>query len=310
MTTVIRNDVKHELLSHVSIFVQVGQCDSFTAAAKRLNLSASGVSRSISRLEERLGVQLVSRTTRSISLTAEGRVYFQRCKEILNDLAEVEEELNESQTEPSGWLRVRLPKSFGRAVVLPVLNEFTTRFPKINLDIRLESGIQDMVEQGVDVAMQLGKPQDARLIAREICSISYVLCASPEYLERHGTPETIADLAKHRCMAYVQPHSETHREWTLTENGQPVSVRIPGVVNIDDLHALLEVAASGVGIAYLMDFMVRRHVAVGRLKIIMPSFLHRGPTAYVVYPPTKFRSSRVKAFVDFLVGLVPPDGPG
>jgi DNA-binding transcriptional LysR family regulator len=201
-----------------------------------------------------------------------------------------------------------LPKSFGRAVVLPALSEFTTRYPKVSLDIRLMSGISDMVEQGIDVAMQLGKPQDARLVARKICAIQYVLCASPDYLRRHGTPQSLADLSNHRCMAYIQPHSEMSREWTLTENGKPVSFKVPGTVNIDDLHALLETAAGGVGIAYLMDFMVRRSVAAGRLKIIMPEFLHQGPTAYVVYPPSRFRSSRVRAFVDFLCGLIPEDG--
>ncbi len=300
-----RDKSQTDLLSNVSVFVQVGQCDSFTAAARRLDITASGVSRSVARLEDRLGVQLVSRTTRSISLTAEGEIYFQRCKQILNELAEVEDEINHSQTEPSGRLRVRLPKSFGRAVVFPVLSEFTDRYPKVNLDIRLMSGISDMVEQGVDVAMQLGKPHDARLVARKVCDISYVLCASPDYLRQHGTPETLSDLARHRCLAYIQPHSETPREWTLTENGQPASFKVPGAVNIDDLHALLDAAAGGVGIAYLMDFMIRRSVAARRLRVIMPSFRHQGPTAYIVYPPSRFRASRVRAFVDFICGLVP-----
>jgi len=304
----VRDKSQSDLLNSISVFVQVGQCDSFTAAARRLKITTSGVSRAVSRLENHLGVQLVSRTTRRISLTPEGQTYFQRCKQVLSDLEQAEDEITQSQNEPSGPLRVRLPKSFGRSVVLPSLAEFTARYPKVSLDIRLVSGVVDMVEQGIDVAMQLGKPLDARLIARKVCAVRYVLCASPDYLRLHGTPQSIAELSQHRCLRYIQPHSDTYREWLLTENNRPVPFTAPSTVNIDDLHALLIAAASGVGIAYVMDFMIRRFVAEGRLQVIMPSFLHQGPTAYVIYPPSRFRSGRIRAFVDFLCGLVPEEG--
>ena len=293
-----------ELLSNISIFVQVGQSPSFTDAARRLNISASGVSRSIARLEQRLGTQLVSRTTRHLSLTPEGAVYFERCKQILQDLTRAEDALKESQAEPTGRLHVRLPKSFGRAMIVPALAEFSVRYPKISLDVHLASGVMDMVEDGIDVAMQLGEPRDARLVARKLCAINYVLCASPDYLRRHGTPRRLADLPAHRCLAYIQPRSDSYRDWVLTEKGAPVTFKPEGVLNIDDVHALLEAAISGAGIAYCMDFLIREPVAAGRLHVVMPRSAHEGPPAYLVSPPHRYRIRRVQVFIDFLFEIM------
>jgi DNA-binding transcriptional LysR family regulator len=300
-----RDKVPPELLSSISIFVQVGQSDSFTSAARKLNISASGVSRSISRLEERLGVQLVDRTTRSINLTTDGQIYYERCKHILDDLAAAEDAIVHSRSEPSGRLRVRLPRTFGRAVVIPLLAKFIARYPKVTLDVRLVSGVIDAVEQGTDVAMQLGKPRDARLIAWKLWPINYVLCASPDYLRQHGTPKNLADLEQHRCLTYIQPETDSYREWTLTDQGKLVHFTPAGALNIDDVHALLEAAVGGAGIAYLMDFVIRDAVTAGKLKIIMPKFAYAGPTSYIVYPPNRFQTNRVKVFVDFLRELTP-----
>lgn len=297
-----------EIVSGISVFVEVGQSNSFTAAARKLNITASGVSRAISRLETRLGIQLVNRTTRSIHLTSEGEIYFERCRQILNDLNEAELELSEYRDQPAGRLRVRLPRSFGRAVVIPELANFTNRFPKISLDIRLMSGVVDSIGQGIDVGMQLGKPHDARLIAKQLCPVQYVLCAAPEYLEKHGVPKTISDLASHRCLTYIQPFTSTYREWTLMEDGKPISFKAMGIVNIDDVLGVLDAAISGAGIAYVMDFAIWKHVAEGRLRIVMPDHAFQGPSSYVVYPPDRSRSSRVRAFVEFLLTLVPQDG--
>jgi LysR family transcriptional regulator for bpeEF and oprC len=300
-----RDKVPPELLSSISIFVQVGQSDSFTSAARKLNISASGVSRSISRLEERLGVQLVDRTTRSINLTSDGRIYFERCKQILNDLEEAEDAIIQSRSEPSGRLRVRLPRTFGRSVVIPALGKFIARYPQVTLDVRLVSGVIDAVEQGTDVAMQLGKPRDARLIAWKMWPINYVLCASPDYLRQHGTPDTVADLKRHRCLTYIQAETDSYREWTLSERGKSVHFTPNGVLNIDDVHALLDAAIGGAGIAYLMEFVIRDAVMAGKLKVIMPQYAYAGPTSYVVYPPNRFQTNRVKIFVDFLRELTP-----
>jgi DNA-binding transcriptional LysR family regulator len=301
-----RDKVPPELLSSISVFVQVGQADSFTSAARKLNISASGVSRSISRLEERLGVQLVDRTTRSINLTSDGQVYYERCKHILSDLAEAEDAIVHSRGEPSGRLRVRLPRTFGRAVVIPALPKFTARYPKVTLDIRLVSGVVDALEQGTDVGMQLGKPRDARLIAWKLWPITYVMCASPAYLRQHGTPKTLADLEQHRCLTYIQPETDSYREWTLSDHGKVLHFTPAGAVNIDDVHAILDAAIGGGGIAYLMDFVIHEAVTSGKLKVVMPHTAYAGPTSYIVYPPNRFQPNRVKVFVDFLRGLAPP----
>jgi len=299
-----RDKHQPELLSSISILVQVGQSSSLTEAARRLNISASGVSRSISRLEQRLGTRLVNRTTRHLSLTPEGSVYFERCRKILNDLVDAEDALNESRAQATGRLRVRLPKSFGRAMVVPALAEFSVRYPKIILDIHLASGAADLVEEGIDVAMHLGEPRDARLVAKKLCAINYVLCAAPDYLRRNGTPRRIADLAEHRCLTYKQPNADTYRAWELNDKGATVSYQPEGVLNIDDVHALLEAAIHGAGIVYCMDFLIREPVAAKLLRVVMPGFAHEGPPAYIVSPPHRFRIRRVREFIDYLFEIM------
>lgn len=301
----IRDKVPADLLNNISAFVQVGECDSFTAAARKLNVSTSAVSKAIARLEYRLAVQLVSRTTRRISLTPEGKVYWERCKHLLNEITDIENELSDTLAKPRGPLRVRLPMAFGRVVVIPALGTFTKRYPDVVLDIRLSSGQVDMIEQGIDVAMQLGEPQDPRLVAHALCPIRYVLCAAPEYLRRHGTPRTIGELSKHRCLAYIEPRTQKQREWMLTEKGRMVIVKARGAVNVDDVHALLEIALAAEGIAYIMEFMIKDSLAAGRLKMVLPQFGYDGPTAYVVHGPTRFQSGSVRAFIEFLRELVP-----
>ncbi len=300
-----REKIPPELLGSISVFVQVGRSDSFTSAARKLNISASGVSRSISRLEERLGVQLVDRTTRSINLTADGLVYFERCKHILNELAEAEDEIIHSRSEPSGRLRVRLPRTFGRSVIVPVLGKFIARYPRVQVDVRMVTGVIDTIEQGTDVAIQLGKPRDARLIARKLWPINYVLCASPDYLKQHGTPDTLGDFEKHRCLTYIHTESGAYREWTLSDHGKLIHFTPAGALNIDDVHALVDAAIAGAGIAYLMDFVIRDAVIAGKLKIVMPRYAYAGQTSYIVYPPNRFQSNRVKVFVEFLRELTP-----
>jgi LysR family transcriptional regulator, regulator for bpeEF and oprC len=292
-----------EQLGGIGIFVRAGEARSFTAAARSLGISASGVSRAIARLESRLGTQLVNRTTRSLSLTAEGQAYLERCKRALGELADAEEALRHSHDDPEGPLRVRLPKSFGRAVVIPALAEFTRRYPRIALDVHLASGVTDMVEQGTDVAMQLGRPRDARLVARRLCGINYVLCASPDYLREHGTPRRIADLDHHRCLAYIQPINHHYRDWVLNDNGTQVTHPVKGALNIDDMHAVLDAAIAGAGIAYVMDFVIRGPLAERKLKIVLPRSAHAGPPAYIVAPPQRYRLRRVQAFIDFLFEL-------
>jgi DNA-binding transcriptional LysR family regulator len=162
-----------------------------------------------------------------------------------------------------------------------------------------------MIEQGIDVAMQLGEPQDPRLVAHSLCPIRYALCAAPQYLRRHGTPKTIAELSTHRCLTFIEPRTETQREWMLAKKNKNVAVKPRGAINIDDVHALLDIVLAGEGIAYIMEFMIKDSIAAGRLKTIMPQFGYDGPTAYIVHPPTRFQSGSVRAFIEFLRGLAP-----
>ena len=228
-------------------------------------------------LEQRLGTRLVNRTTRHLSLTAEGSVYFERCRRILNDLVEAEDALNESRSQTAGRLRIRLPRSFGRALVIPALAEFSLRYPRLHIDVHLASGVADLVEEGIDVAMHLGEPSGKDLVARKLRPISYVMCASPEYLRQHGTPRQIADLNTHRCLTYIQPNTDAYRPWELNDKGTTVRFQPEGVLNVDDVHALLEAALHGAGIVYCMDFLIREPVAAKRLRLVLPGLAHEGP---------------------------------
>ena len=284
----------------IAIFVRVAQSPSFTNAARQLGLSASGVSRAIARLESRLGTRLVDRTTRRLSLTAEGSAYFERCRQILAELEAAEHALAESRGVPRGPLRIQVPRGFGRTVVVPALTGFLSRFPEVTVDITVNDGAIDPGEEGVDASFILGEPATGRFVARRICTIGYAVCAAPSYLEAHGKPVELDDLARHRCLSYLRPRSGRRRDWTLWSGGQEVSVPVVSVFNANDIQAVHQAAVSGAGLAYLMDFLIASDVAAGRLHIVLPDHVLRGVPVFLCYPQNPHRSPRLTAFVDYL----------
>lgn len=284
----------------IAIFVRVAQSASFTDAARQLGLSASGVSRAIARLESRLGTRLVDRTTRRLSLTAEGSAYFERCRRILAELEDAEAALAEAGGVPRGPLRIQVPRGFGRTVVVPALTGFLSRYPEVTVDITVNDGAIDPGADGVDASFILGEPVAGRFVARRICSIGYAVCAAPGYLEEHGEPREVADLARHRCLNYLRPRSGRQRVWTLWAHGEEVSVPVSSVLNANDIQAIHQAALSGAGLAYLMDFLIADDVAAGRLRIVMPDHVLRGVPVFLCYPRNPHRSPRLTAFVDYL----------
>lgn len=302
-----RRDGRADSLDGIAIFVGVAQSVSFTEAGRKLGISASGVSRAINRLEERLGVRLVNRTTRSIALTAEGAAYFERCHRILEDLDAAEAAVMDTRVEPRGRLSLQVPRGFGRNVIIPLLKNFLAQYPEITLDVTVNDGAIDPLEAGVEVAMVLGEPRPGRFVARKLCSIGYVVCAAPEYLERHGEPKAPADLAEHRCLNYVRPRTGIYREWTLFKDGKPLPVPVSAALNINDMRAIFDAAIDGAGLAYMMDFLIADAVRDGRLKIVMPDYVTRGVPVYICYPQPRHQSLRVRVFVDYLLRELPPE---
>src|SRR5579864_9445032 len=190
-------------MKDISVFVHVAEAKSFTAAAERIGLSRSAVGKSVVRLEDRLGVRLLQRTTRSVSLTGEGAVFHERCIRILADLDEAEMSmLSHSQT-PRGRLRLELPVSFGRLHVLPIVNQFMSKWPEISASISFNDRFVDLIDEGIDLAIRLGGSDDSRLMTRWLAPHRMVTCASPTYVKKYGTPQTIEQLANHSCLAFV-----------------------------------------------------------------------------------------------------------
>ena len=291
----------------IAIFVRVAQSASFTEAARHLGLSASGVSRAIARLESRLGTRLVDRTTRRLSLTAEGGAYFERCRHILAELEAAENALAEARGVPRGPLRIQVPRGFGRTVVVPALAGFLSRYPEVTVDVTVNDGAIDPSEEGVDASFILGEPATGRFVARRICTIGYAVCAAPGYLEAHGRPMGLDDLARHRCLNYLRPRSGRRRDWTLCSHGKEVSVPVASVLDANDIQAVHQAALSGAGLAYLMDFLIAGDVAAGRLEIVLPGHVLRGVPVFLCYPRNPHRTPRLTAFVDYLGETLPAD---
>jgi len=293
-------------LTALAAFVRVAETRSFTAAAQRLGMTASGVSRAIARLEERLGVRLVNRTTRSVSLTDDGTGFLDRCRQILAEMDDAEGALTRASLSPRGRLRIQAPPGFGRRILLPALAEFLARHPDLTVDMELSHRVVDLAEESIDAAVGIDPLGDSRMIARKLCDTTFVACASPEYLSRHGEPRTPADLAQHRCLNYVFPHTGRYREWEFEEAGARAARAPPGRLNINDVEALLEAAVAGLGIIHLSTFLAAEAVQSGRLRLVLREYATLGPTLSVVYLQSRHLSPRVRAFVDFLGEIVPP----
>lgn len=296
-------------LNTITVFVRVAETLSFTAAARRLGISASGASKAVSRLENETGVRLINRTTRKVGLTDDGRRFFLRCRQILADIAEAESALTQASTVLRGRLRVQLPEGFGRRVIVPALGQFIAQYPELALDVQLGDRMVDLAEEDIDCVVRLGEIPDSRLITRKLCDTYFITCAAPEYLRRHGEPDIPDDLENHRCLTYMSPRTGHFRNWQFTRDGKQLSKPIHGILSTNSVESLLDAAVAGAGIVSLANFVVADAIAAGRLKIVLRDYIARGSTVSVVYLSSKQPSPRLRVFVDFLSELVRPDAP-
>jgi len=293
----------------LAVFVAVAERNSISVAAKRLGISASGASKSIARLEERLGVRLLNRTTRNVSLTSEGSLFFDRCRLILAEVKEAEDALTQARAAPSGKLVVQVPIGFGKLIVVPALPKFIAQYPGVTLDLELADRMPDLSRERIDAAVRVGAVTDARVVAKKLCRTKFVTCASPGYLRRHGEPRTPADLTHHRCLAYVDPQAGRYRDWEFTGSEGSFAIGVSGQLNINNGEALVEVAKAGGGIATVASFIAADAIARGKLRVILRDYMSEGPEISVIYMPARHISARVRAFIDFMSKLVPPDPP-
>ncbi len=286
-------------------FLKVVDSGSFSAAAIDLSVSVATVARQVNSLEARLGVSLLHRTTRTLSLTEAGKLYCERIREVLRSYDAVKREVASYQKDVKGVLRVHLRHSVGNQVIVPALPGFLDKHPNIKLDVTLTDERQDLVSQGVDVAVWLGSLEDSSLIARRLTPGRRMVCCSPAYAKKHGLPQHPSELTQHNCIVYRAKSYDS--SWRFTKDGQTLSVSVSGNLESENAAVLMTSALNGLGFVTLQEAMVRSAITKGELVNVFPEYQVSSTDSdialYAVYPGSKQTSPKNRAFIDFLVRL-------
>ncbi|MGH8249446.1 MAG: LysR family transcriptional regulator [Steroidobacteraceae bacterium] len=292
-----------ELLHAMQAFSRVAELGSFTRAAEELGLSRAMVSTHVRRLERRFGLRLLNRTTRKVALTPAGIEYQAHCRRIFAELVSAEETLRRAQEQPAGRLRVDVPGSFGRHILLPALPEFLARYPGIDLDLRFNERVVDIVREGVDLAVRAGTVTDPNLVAIRACGSRWITCASPVYLAEHGRPQRLEDLADHILIGSIPADAAQARPWVFS--GEPARPFEPQFrLTVNEAEAVMLAAANGAGITQTMDLLAARALAEGSLVVLLPEHTQSGPPLSIVHTPAAQRLARVRVFSGFLRELI------
>lgn len=287
-------------INDIEAFVAVVDAGSFTRASDQLGVAKSAISRRVATLEERLGVQLLRRTTRRLNLTASGRSFYERGARILADLDEAESAVAQEHGELRGTLRVALPLSFGTHHMCEPIAEFSRLHPKVSFDLDLNDRRIDLLEERIDLAVRIGRLPDSSLIARRLFDVHMIVCASPRYLKANGTPKTPDELAEHQCLVYSNL-AEPSRWFCKDEQGNSIQVDVNAVMRVSSGDFLCAAAANGLGVVIQPTFIAGEAVRRGDLVPILTDYEWPTSPAYALYPPTRHLSYRVREFIDFLV---------
>lgn len=280
-------------------FSKVVEAGSFVHAAELLDVSKTAVSRLVADLEARLGTRLLHRTTRKLSLTPEGEVFLERCRRLLEDLEEAETELSAHAGEAVGQLRINVPVTFGLLHLAPLWPAFMAMHPKVVLDVTLADRVVDLVDEGYDLAVRIAHLQTSSLVSRQLTSTRLVLCASPEYLQRHGVPKHPADIAKHSVISYTL--LSTGDQWEFDGPQGPISVKVSPRMRTNSGDTCCAAALQHEGIVLQPSFLVSPHLASGALVEILPQYCAMELGVYAVYPSRKHLTPKVRVLIDFLV---------
>ena len=292
-----------EDLNHVVTFARVVQAGSFAAAAERLQMAPSVASKHVAKLEKALGARLLQRSTRKLSLTEAGQAFYEHCARIVEELEQSRAAVASLQAEPSGRLRLTCLNSLAGWVVAPMLPAFFQRYPKIELEIVTSDRLVDLAEEGFDVALRITANPAPNLVAKRLAPIRFLICGTPEYFARHGTPQHPDDLAQHNCLGF--PQSLVNSTWHFTREGTQASVRVAGSLSVNNVDALRLNTLASVGLALLPTYAVGKYLSEGRLVAPLPEW--RGfneSTLYACYLPNRYGSPKLRAFVDFLVETI------
>jgi len=286
--------------SDMAVFVHVVEGGGFSAAARALRMTPSAVSKLISRLEDRLGATLLNRTTRSISLTEEGRTYYERTVTILEEIEAAELAVRDLHAEPRGVLKVNSSTAFGRYALVPHIHEFLDKYPELSVQCTLSDSMVDLVGEGIDVGLRIGTLTDSSLIARRLVPVKRVVAASPGYLSRHGTPQVPEDLKTHNCLR-VSFETSINR-WEFKGADGPRLMDVSGSLEVNDASLLYDAALAGVGLIRVTEFLVWDAFRDGRLVPVLQEYeLDEDRNVFAVYPPGRHQAPKVRAFIDWLV---------
>jgi DNA-binding transcriptional LysR family regulator len=288
------------MLNEMTVFVRAVELKSISAAARNLRLSAAAASHRILQLEEKMGVRLLNRTTRSLQPTEAGLIFYEHALEVLAAVMRAENSMATASGIPTGTLRVTAPLGFGRRVLAPLVSEFHARYPNLEIRLRLSDHIIDLLSESVDVAVRMAVLPDSSLVVRKIADCPRFLCASPAYLDKHGRPETPDDLLQHNCILLRFPGS-TQARWTLTTPTGPLVVPVTGKFDADDGDVLTEWALQGDGIALKPYWEIAHHLRNGDLEQVLPAFPPEAVSLTLLYPNKHLLPARVRVFADFLV---------
>ena len=278
----------------VSEFVSVAETESFTAAATRLGISTAQVSRQIGALESRLGVKLFYRTTRKVSITDTGQIYYNHCRQVLDGLAEAERAITDLHQTPKGRLNLTAPVTFGEKRIAPLVNEFVARYPELEVNLTLTNQMLDLVADCYDLAIRLGELEDSTMMAKRLSSRTHYVCASPDYLAAHGVPYALSELEQHNCLQGTLDY------WRFEEKGKPRHIRVEGNLRCNSGWSLVDAALKGIGIVQLPDYYVQAELEAGRLVPILDKYRAPDDGIWAIYPHNRHLSPKVRLLLEHL----------
>lgn len=278
----------------ISEFVYVAEYESFTRAAKELGISTAQVSRQISALEKRLNIKLLYRTTRNVSLTEEGRVFYQHCRAVLDGLDAAEQAVSNLQSKPQGRVKLTAPVTYGEQQLVPLINDFMVQHRDIEVTAFLSNQKIDLVEGGYDLAIRIGKLSDSTMMAKKLSRRTNFVCAAPAYLDKYGVPITLNELGQHNCLLGTRDY------WHFVEAGRERNLPVSGTVQYNSGHSLVDAALKGLGVVQLPDYYVQKYLESGELVSVLDSYREPEESIWAVYPHNRHLSLKIRLLVDYL----------
>jgi DNA-binding transcriptional LysR family regulator len=292
-------------LNDMVTFARVIEANGFSEAARRMGVSKSRVSKTVARLEQSLGVRLLNRSTRGLSLTEIGAAFHEHCTRIVEEATQASDVVSQLQSEPRGTLRVTAPVAFGRLHVAPAVADYLNRYPRLRLDMTITDRMVDLVSEGYDVAIRIRREPSLHVVARELAPVRRVVCATPDYFERRGLPSTPQDLSGHNCLHYT--HFGTQGEWRFQGPEGEIVVPVQGSLRIDDDDTLAQAVLRGLGVALLPTFIIGGELKAGRLQSVLSDYLPLERRIYAVHLPNVHLPLKIRGFIDFLQNRFGPE---